>query len=574
MRTGRKARFASIHLDDLEHLAGNLVVAPASGLLDTPLLEVSATEMMPRVVNLDAAEGVERRTRDTMPHREVHQFGERRDQGHPLVRLGIAAIAGDHEPLPGRQHAVEQRPPLVYPGIDVADERLPADEIVAIGLTRPHGTIVVPDHADHPEGHAAQGHHRRGRDRTGAQRLPARRLVEPGREQPADIGEGHGHLLADTARRGLPQPLEISQWLRQFGALLAAEADEHLLDRVAPSGSGLRVRGPRLEHTKQVEDPHELRDAGQISCFDLLQRHDAPEFQAGIGVGQRCAEEHSLEAELPGVDLRVRAAGEALAAAMGGIESPAHGRPFQEIGPGRHRVVVDAAGLAHERMPSHGEHIVDRRPGTGDRQQGRQQVGRGTRFPQATVGDHHRQPDRPLLAIVAAADDCPLKRRLQMRRRLLEARTDDRDLVRLEIGNLCEGLQHSVEQHLGLPRQAVAAVDHHRAIAARVVIAGFRHAARRDRVLQVVEKRRRRPLLRPLAGRNLGDREAASREQILKLAAILFITRRQSRNCQRSPSRRAVGTVVPSCCTSLAVGSRTGFSTSRSHSVIMPGRRT
>ena len=279
------------------------IVAPDHAWLHAVDREVSGAEMMAGMIDLDPAGVGELGPPHAVPHGEIDQLLQRRDQGERLVVADASAVAGDHESVLRRQEAVEQRSPLIGSRIDVAHELLLADEVVSLRVRDADGAIVEADHADHLEGHAAERHHRRGRDRPGAERLAAGLLVEPCGEQLPDVVEGHRGGLGGGAGSRRAEPTQLGERLRERRGLRAAQSDERRLDEVAPRRHRTAGGCGRLECADHVNDPHEHGDRRNVGRIEFRKRHDATEFGAGGRVGERRPEEHPFEAELPGVQV-------------------------------------------------------------------------------------------------------------------------------------------------------------------------------------------------------------------------------------------------------------------------------
>ena len=171
----------------------------------------------------------------------------------------------------------------------------------------------------------------------------------------------------------------------------------------------------------------------------------------------------------------------------------------------------------HERVGRHRPELLDRAPRADKTQQFHEQFGGFAHLVEPAVGDDqwqlHALPSLPL--------DLPIEDRLEVRCQPLQARTDDHDLVRLQVIEFDERVQDRIVDRLGLSRQAVAAVDRERVVLSWIVRLLHGLAGRGDRLLHPREERGR------LGGRagscrggGFGD-DALRREEHLRLAGAV-----------------------------------------------------
>ena len=415
--------------------------------------------------------------RHAVPPDEVGELGQRRHQRQRLVVLHVHAGAGDDEAVPGGEQAVEQLAADLEAAIAVAEQVLAFGEVVAVALPRGDGLVVVAGEADHPKRHAPQRDQRRGRDHAGSQRLPAHRRRERGGEDRFDIVPGHGHVrgrVSPGGRRRLPQPVELLERHGQFVALGAGQLPEGLLEPVAPLAHRPLWRPLvseacshlAVEVVDDAEDRDERGERLDVGRRDRRERDDATEGRLGGTVGHDRSEQGALEAQPPGVG-RERWLIETGAAATGGVEAPADLRPLDAPLPDLEGLVVEAEVGEHEGVGGHGQHRIDRRARVDEFDQGGEQFRTAAHVANATVGHEQRQMKLRRRTVPNVTRHVAVEHRLEVRSELRDLRTQDHDLVGREIGNLPEGVEDRVVQHLRLPAEVVAAMDAHRLVIGR-----------------------------------------------------------------------------------------------------------
>ena len=202
---------------------------------------------------------------------------------------------------------------------------------------------------------------------------------------------------------------------------------------------------------------------------------------------------------------------------MRGIEAPVDPRPLDQQVPAADRVVVCVKVPRHERVGRHRPELLDRAPRADEAQQFHEQFGRFAHLVETAVGDDQRQ----FHAAAPLPLDLPIEDRFEVRRQPLQARTDDHDLVRLQIVELDECVQNRIVDRLRLSRQAVAAVDRERVVVSRIVLLLHRLAGGRDCLLHPGQERGRFGGCAG-SGRNagLGD-DALRAEEHLRLAGAV-----------------------------------------------------
>ena len=245
-----------------------------------------------------------------------------------------------------------------------------------------------------------------------------------------------------------------------------------VLDECAPVSNRTLAGDLRLCTGQDVQQLGERSDGTHLAGLDAHHGDRTTEFD----LGDRCVREYSTEETAPHcLQPRVRGAVGAeihspRRPAVGFVDTPAHTREVHVALPRLDVAATHAETVEHERRRDHVEHIRHAEATAQQRDEIDHETSALVELAKSAVGNHQGEDER--LAVLRG--DGTTERGLQQRSCALDVRGHDDDLVRLQVGQLTEGVEQRVVQHLDLACEVVRPVHEERLVVCGNLVRGDR----------------------------------------------------------------------------------------------------
>ena len=254
---------------------------------------------------------------------------------------------------------------------------------------------------------------------------------------------------------------------------IACDPLAHRLGRVEGVDRGLQAVD-ELGHAAREVDGEAL---------DVVDRQHALEQPVAL-LGHRHADEHAVEARLPGPGGQVL---RACRGAVRGVEAPADAAVGDPVADAREVLVLEAEAPAHGLAVGEVEHVRGGQAAAGEVEQLGDDAEHRVGLAQRAVGEADAQVGRAQLVgerleLVVVDDLAGAEGGLDQRRERLDVRAHHDHVARLQRVVLLQQVEDRVAQDLDLARAAVAGVDLDAAVGGverRAGVGGARAAGRR-----------------------------------------------------------------------------------------------